>query len=91
MTQSKLFATGNDLEDPPTPPTESQKFQQKRQILERLQWAGDMGVTALAMREVCPCSLTQRLSDLRKEGHQIECRKSEAGYNCYYLIGGETK
>ena len=83
--QAKLFATGmNEQDAPPVVPTESQRAAQKREILQALTWAGELGVTALRMREICPSSLTQRISDLRKEGHAITCRK-ESGYNVYYL------
>lgn len=87
MTQHELF---NEPDAPPVVPTESQKAVQKRAILQALTWAGSLGVTALRMREICPSSLTQRISDLRKEGHAIECR-NEGGYNTYHLesTGGE--
>ena len=79
MTQRELFTDA-----PPVAPTESQKAIQKREILQALKWAGSAGVTALRMREICPSSLTQRISDLRKEGHNIICR-NEGGYNTYHL------
>ena len=82
--QAKLFATGLNEQDAPIVPTESQRAAQKREILQALRWAGELGVTALRMREICPSSLTQRISDLRKEGHNIVCR-SESGYNVYHL------
>ena len=84
MNQTKLFATGLN-EELPTQPTESQKAVQKAAILQALEWAGELGVTTLRMREICPTSLTQRISDLRAEGYKIICRRSEAGYNTYYL------
>lgn len=80
MTQHELF----NEPDAPIAPTESQKAIQKRAILQALTWAGELGVTALRMREICPSSLTQRISDLRKEGHNIVCR-NESGYNTYHL------
>lgn len=87
QTQNKLFATG--LNEPetqdPVIPSASDKAKQKAEILQTLQWAGELGVTSLRMREICPSSLTQRVSDLRKDGHEIECR-NVGGYNAYFLI-----
>lgn len=72
--------------DEPRIPTPTDKARQKLEILNALKAAGSHGVTMLRMREVCPASLTQRISDLRADGFNIVCRRTEAGYNEYVLV-----
>lgn len=87
MNQQTLFSTGlNEPEPQRFEPTESQKAIQKARLLEVLQSAGESGVSGLLVREICPCSATQRISDLRKDGYVIECEKVGGG-SLYYLKG----
>jgi len=70
--------------EPVNVPTASDKARQKAEILQALEWAGEDGVTTLRMREICALSVSQRISDLRKEGHKIVCR-AVANSNWYFL------
>jgi len=70
--------------EPVNVPTASERAKQKYDILQALEWAGEEGVTTLRMREICPALLTQRISDLRKEGHKIVCR-AVGNSNWYFL------
>jgi len=76
--------------EPVNVPTASDKARQKAEILQALEWAGDDGVTTLRMREICALSVSQRISDLRKEGHKIVCR-AVGGSNWYFLEESNTE
>ncbi len=70
--------------EPVNVPTASDKARQKAEILQALEWAGEEGVTTLRMREICALSVSQRISDLRREGHKIVCR-AVGNSNWYFL------
>lgn len=67
-------------EPPPQPsnvrePSADRKAADCALILKTLRECDD--VSSLRLRELVPLSLTQRISDLRKDGYQIENRRTE--------------
>lgn len=50
------------------------------------------GVTGLELvRELAMPKYTSRISDARKEGHVIDCRKGADKRDRYYLVEGDTQ
>lgn len=91
MTQAKLFATGMNEQDAPTSykPPESTCAHYRAKILAALQSAGDSGVSGMLMRELCPQSATQRISEVRaeleKRGLTVRCQRTGGGGSVYTL------
>ena len=91
MTQSKLFSTGLNEQDAPTSyrPPEATCEHYRSKILSALKSAGDSGVSGILMRELCPQSATQRISEVREElqqrGLTVRCQRTGGGGSIYYL------
>lgn len=77
MNQGELFPTDPNVEPTDTPRLTGQNLR----ILNRLRLgpASNTELSGISLK------YTSRISDLRKHGFDIECRRQAGGWNLYYL------
>lgn len=83
------------LFEPPSPvrkPSESSCASQRARLLEVLE--NNESVSGLLIRQICPCSATQRISELRdqleRHGRTIECERIGSG-SLYRIVPYQIK